>query len=65
MLTPALLNIPSAQAHQGEILRQASQLFDTGKLQVHLSQTFPLAEAALAHQVIETGSVMGKIALIP
>jgi NADPH2:quinone reductase len=65
MLTPALLNIPSAQARQGEILRQACQLFDTGKLQVHLSQTFPLAEAALAHQVIETGSVMGKIALIP
>jgi NADPH2:quinone reductase len=63
MLSPTLLNDQAAQIAQGQILRQASQLFEQHKLSVHLSQTFPLAEAALAHQVIATGSTTGKIAL--
>jgi NADPH:quinone reductase len=52
MLTPMLTGDVAAQIHQAEILRQCSKLFEQGKLNIHLSQTFPLVEAAKAHQII-------------
>lgn len=64
MLTPMLMNLTEALRHQREILEQCALWFDQGKLTIHLEQTFPLAEASLAHKMIETGSVTGKIALI-
>lgn len=64
MLTPMLMNLTEALRHQREILEQCALLFDQGKLTIHLEQTFPLASASLAHKMIETGSVTGKIALI-
>lgn len=64
MLTPALMNLSAAQNHQTEILKQAATWIDQGKLKIHLSQTFPLAEAANGHRQLETGSTTGKIALI-
>ena len=64
MLTPALKAIISAQQHQTEILKQCASWIDEGKLKIHLSQTFPLKNAADAHQAIETGSMTGKIALL-
>ncbi len=39
------------------------QLVEAGKLKVHLSATFPLAEAAKAHEAMETGHTRGKIVL--
>ena len=63
MLTPQLLNLTPALSHQADILQQAAQWFDEGKLQLHLSQTFPLEEAIAAHQSLETGHTTGKIAL--
>jgi NADPH2:quinone reductase len=63
MLTPALKGQVSAQKHQAEILQQCAHWFDAAQLKIHLSQTFPLAEAAAAHQALETGSITGKIAL--
>ena len=38
-------------------------LVEAGKLKVRLSATFPLAEAAKAHEAMETGHTRGKIAL--
>jgi NADPH2:quinone reductase len=64
MLTPALMGLPEAQKYQTEILRQGARLIDEKKLTIHLSQTFPLAAASSAHQLLETGAVTGKIALI-
>lgn len=64
MLTPMLMNLTEALRHQREILEQCALWFDQGKLTIHLEQTFPLASASLAHKMIETGSVTGKIALI-
>jgi NADPH2:quinone reductase len=64
MLTPALMGLPEAQKYQTEILRRGARLIDEKKLTIHLSQTFPLAAAISAHQLLETGSVTGKIALI-
>ncbi|BAQ62202.1 bifunctional protein: zinc-containing alcohol dehydrogenase [Geminocystis sp. NIES-3708] len=64
MLTPALMNLKEALKHQTKILEQCALWFDARKLTIHLEQTFPLAEASMAHKIIENGSVTGKIALI-
>ncbi|OKH19482.1 alcohol dehydrogenase [Hydrococcus rivularis NIES-593] len=64
MLTPALMGLESAQKHQTEILKQCAAWIDEGKLKIHLSQTFPLEEAAEAHRLLETGSMTGKLALV-
>jgi NADPH2:quinone reductase len=64
MLTPMLKGLVSAQQEQAKILQQCTHLFDQQLLKIQLSHTFPLAEAADAHRLIETGSVTGKIALL-
>jgi NADPH2:quinone reductase len=64
MLTPMLKSMPVARRDQAMILRKCARLIDQGLLTIHLSQTLPLAEAALAHTQIEQGSTQGKIALV-
>jgi NADPH2:quinone reductase len=64
MLTPMLQGLVEAQQHQAEILKQCASWIDEGKLKIHLSQTFPLQDAAAAHKALETGSTTGKIALV-
>jgi len=63
MLTPALKDLPEALAHQGEILRRCGEWMTEGRLKVEVSRTLPLAEAAEAHRMIETGHTTGKIVL--
>lgn len=63
MLTPMLTGDVAAQQYQAEILRKCGTLFEQNQLQIYVSQTFPLADAALAHQAIATGSTTGKIVL--
>ena len=63
MLTPMLYELPRARTHQGEILRRCGKLIDAGDLKIHVSQTFPLAEAQAAHKAIEAGHTTGKIVL--
>ena len=64
MLTPHLKGLRTSLHHQATMLRTAAQWFDQQKLRVHLSQTFPLAEAAAAHQALETGHTTGKMVLL-
>lgn len=64
MLTPMLLGNVEALIHHGEILQQCANWIDAGNLTIEVSQTFPLAEAAKAHAVIESGSVQGKLVLL-
>jgi NADPH:quinone reductase len=64
MLTPALMGLTEAQKHQAQILQQAAQWFDEGKLKIHVGQTFPLKDAIAAHQSLETGSTTSKIVLV-
>jgi NADPH2:quinone reductase len=59
-----LQGLVEAQRHQAEILKQCASWIDEGKLKIHLSQTFPLQDAAAAHKALETGSTTGKIALL-
>lgn len=63
MLTPGLLGFKQAIAHQRNILTECASLIDQGKLKIHLSQTYPLREAFVAHKALESGSTTGKIAL--
>ena len=64
MLTPMLQGLVEAQQHQAEILKQCASWIDEDKLKIHLSQTFPLQDAAAAHKALETGSTTGKITLV-
>ena len=63
MLTPMAQGMVSAQQAQAKILEQCARLIDEGKLKINLSKTFPLEAAAEAHQLLETGSMTGKIVL--
>ncbi|MEM7555218.1 MAG: zinc-dependent alcohol dehydrogenase family protein [Cyanobacteria bacterium P01_A01_bin.84] len=64
MLTPALQNIVSAKEHHAEILEQCAQWMNAGQLKIHVQHQFPLAEAQSAHQLLENGSMTGKIVLV-
>ncbi|MEP0754774.1 zinc-dependent alcohol dehydrogenase family protein [Trichocoleus sp. Lan] len=64
MLTPALQGLLEAQQHHAEILEQCATWIDEGSLKIHLAKTFPLEAAAAAHQLLEAGSITGKIALV-
>ncbi len=63
MLSPMYLGWDEAEKHQAEILGKCAVLFDAGKLQIALSDTLPLAQAAEAHRRIERGGMLGKLAL--
>ncbi|MGQ4388818.1 quinone oxidoreductase family protein [Streptomyces sp. SAS_270] len=47
----------------GEYLAEALRLLAAGRIRSGVTQTLPLAEAAKAHQLLETGSGQGKILL--
>ncbi len=63
MLTPMLQNLVEEQQEQAKILQQCARLCDRNLLKIHVSQTFPLEQAQAAHELLETGSVTGKIVL--
>ncbi|HEX5598544.1 MAG TPA: NADP-dependent oxidoreductase [Micromonosporaceae bacterium] len=45
-------------------LAKLANWYADGKLHIEISQVFPLAEAAEAHRVMESGHVRGKIAIV-
>jgi len=63
MLTPLLQSLKAAQSAQAEILCHCARAIDQGELQIHLAQSFPLDQAAAAHQQLEAGGFLGKLAL--
>jgi len=63
MLTPQLKGLSDALEHQGEILRRCGELFDAGKLRVHVAERFALDQAAAAHRRLEAGGAIGKYVL--
>jgi NADPH:quinone reductase-like Zn-dependent oxidoreductase len=46
-------------------LEALAELADSGRLEVAIEHSFPLAEAAAAHKRIESGSTRGKLVLTP
>ncbi|MBD2186569.1 zinc-dependent alcohol dehydrogenase family protein [Pseudanabaena mucicola] len=63
MLTPMLLQNTVLQIKQAHILSECAALFDSSKLKIHVSDIFPLSEVAKAHQLLESSSMTGKIAI--
>ncbi|MFZ4557760.1 MAG: zinc-dependent alcohol dehydrogenase family protein, partial [Pseudanabaena sp.] len=63
MLTPMLLGNTNLQIQQAKILSECAELFDAGQIKIHVSEVFQLADAAKAHQLLETGSMTGKLVL--
>ena len=47
----------------GRALGEIAALVDGGRLKVSLERTFPLEEAAQAHQLLESGGHRGKLVL--
>lgn len=46
-------------------LAQLTLLVESGRLTVHVDQTFPLAEVAKAHEFSASGHTTGKVVLVP
>jgi NADPH2:quinone reductase len=57
------MGLADAVAYQGSILRRCGDLFDQGKLEVYVAETFALAQAADAHRRLEAGGQKGKLVL--
>lgn len=51
-------------ARSQERLGELVDLYDKGALTVHIGHRFPLADAAEAHRVVETGHGRGKVVLV-
>ncbi len=60
MLTPMLRDLPRARSAHVDILNACAALFDGGSLEIRVTQTLALEDAALAHQQIEEGHTVGK-----
>ncbi|MDH5572219.1 MAG: zinc-dependent alcohol dehydrogenase family protein [Gammaproteobacteria bacterium] len=63
MLSPVMLELEKAKQHQGNILRQCTELFEAGKLQTPHIKVYSLADAANAHDYLEQQHPMGKVVL--
>jgi NADPH:quinone reductase len=64
MLTPMLQGLVEEQEQQAKILQRCADLCDRNLLKIHVSKTFPLEQAQAAHELLEAGSVTGKIVLL-
>lgn len=64
MLTPMLQGMLEAQLQQTEILTRCANWIDEGCLKIHVGDKLSLEQAAAAHQLVESGSMMGKIVLL-
>lgn len=63
MLTPMWLGLDAERRRQGDIVRQAMNWLEDGRIKVRLAATFPLEEVAEAHSLLEKGGMTGKIVL--
>mgnify|MGYP000108945075 CR=1 FL=1 len=63
MLLPVFFGLTEAMAHQGEILRRGTELFESRELRVHVDKTFSLEQVAKAHALLASGKTRGKVVL--
>jgi NADPH2:quinone reductase len=63
MTMPLFLGLHELRCAQTRILERGARLFDEGKLKVTVSKVLPLADAALAHRIVEDGHTTGKVVL--
>ena len=48
-----------------EVLAELADLIDTGRLEVPIARTYPLAEVREAYREIERRHTLGKVVLVP
>ena len=63
MLTPILKGLNAAREQHVAILRQCAEKIDRGELRLKITETLPLAQARQAHELLETGHMLGKLVL--
>ncbi len=63
MLTPMWKGLDYRLKEQAVIIRKALDLVAQGKLRIRLAERFPLADAAKAHALLESGQAVGKVTL--
>jgi NADPH2:quinone reductase len=63
MPAPSVFGWTEHKERQRAILEQAAHHFNAGDLRVEVGALYPLAEAADAHQAVESGRVVGKVVL--
>lgn len=55
--------------HEGELVRREGlalmRLYEEGAIKPHVDRVFPFAEAAAAHEYLESGKNVGKVVLTP
>ncbi|MEB3217954.1 MAG: zinc-binding dehydrogenase, partial [Nostocales cyanobacterium 94392] len=59
-----LQGMVEAQIHHGEILAECAKWMDAGKLKVCVNRTFGLEEVGKAHELLEAGSMVGKVVIV-
>lgn len=62
---PSLGHFVADPAERAERARDLFTMLTKGQLSVTVGDTFPLADAAKAHQALESRSTMGKVLLLP
>jgi NADPH2:quinone reductase len=63
MLTPMWKGLTERLKAQAAIVAEALMLVAAGKLKLRIAARFPLAQAAEAHQFLESGQAIGKVVL--
>jgi NADPH:quinone reductase-like Zn-dependent oxidoreductase len=54
-----------AVAANADVLAELIRLFDEGRLEIPIANTYPLSEVQAAYRELESGHLLGKIALTP
>jgi NADPH2:quinone reductase len=60
---PAISPSRSQKSWEAGIVQKGIQWLSEGEIEVHVSEVFPLEQVAKAHQLLEAGSMTGKIVL--
>ncbi|MDD2725168.1 MAG: zinc-binding dehydrogenase [Methylovulum sp.] len=59
-----LRDLPIVRDQHLALLKTCADYIDAGKLTIHVSQVLPLAQAKVAHDLLETGHTTGKVVLV-
>jgi len=63
MLTPMFKGLTNALQHHAHILQRCADHIDAGRLNIHVCDSYPLSEVAVAHQRLAEGDTIGKLVL--
>jgi NADPH2:quinone reductase len=62
---PAMIHYATPRAHMLDMAKELFDLVLAGKIKGEPNQTYALADAALAHQALESRKTVGATVLVP